>query len=173
MYMLVLSLSMLFAGAMAAYLLIRSTHQPWPPPGFPSLPRTLWLSTLAIVLSSLTIHRAVKAVDRDDPPALNRALVFTLGLGVTFLALQMLAWWQIVRQLDPAAGVSQYLKLFYVLSGLHAVHVLGGLGPLAVVTGRALAGRYGCGRSGGVHYSAIYWHFLGAVWCMVFLVVSL
>ena len=60
MYLLVAALGMLFAGSVVGYLTIRSAHQPWPPPGFPVLPRSLWLSTLCILLCSVTIQRAVQ-----------------------------------------------------------------------------------------------------------------
>ncbi len=174
MYLLIAALGMLFAASVVGYLAIRAIHQPWPPPGFPELPRTLWLSTLAILLCSLTVHTALKGIRAGQQRRLRRDLVLTLALGVTFLALQCLAWYQIVRQIDaPTKNIGPYLRLFYVLTGLHAVHVLGGLGTLAVVTRRAFAGRYTAEEHRGVHYSAIYWHFLDVVWCVLFVVVYL
>ena len=59
MYLLVAALGMLFAASVVGYLVIRSAHQPWPPPGFPVLPQSLWLSTLCILLCSVTIRRAL------------------------------------------------------------------------------------------------------------------
>ena len=198
MYLLVAALGMLFAASVVGYLVIRSAHQPWPPPGFPVLPQSLWLSTLCILLCSVTMRRALGAVRRGEKGdrsllperpegccaqkapvpffarALCRNLAFTLALGVAFLALQTFAWWQVVRQIQqPSENLGPYLKLFYVLTGLHAAHVLGGLGTLAVVTRRAWAGRYSPSYYPGVRYSAIYWHFLDAVWCVLFVVVYL
>jgi cytochrome c oxidase subunit III len=174
MYMLVIALGMLFAASIVGYLVIRSLHQPWPPPGFPVLPRTLWLSTLVILLASATIHKALSAVRRGELPATSRNLVLTLLLGLAFLGLQAWAWYQIVVQIQiPAEQSGPYLKLFYVLTGLHAVHVVGGLIALLVVARRALAGRYSVAYHPGVRYSAIYWHFLDAVWCVLFIVVYL
>ncbi len=172
MYMLVLSLGVLFAAGMVAYLSIRSGHGPWPPPGMPALPRSLWLSTLAILAVSVAIQRALGAARRGDQPALKRDLALTLALGLAFLTLQSYAWVRVFDQISQSpAGMGQYLKLFYVLTGLHALHVLGGLAPLAAVTGRALAGRYGPQRHAGVRYQAIYWHFLDAVWCVMFAII--
>jgi cytochrome c oxidase subunit III len=174
MYLLVAALGMLFAASVVGYLAIRAAHQPWPPPGFPVLPQSLWLSTLCILLASATIQRALSAVRRGDLPKLRRNLAFTVALGVAFLALQAFAWWQVVRQIQqPSENMGPYLKLFYVLTGLHAAHVLGGLATLAVVTRRAWAGRYSPSYYGGIRYSAIYWHFLDAVWCVLFVVVYL
>ena len=63
--------------------------------------------------------------------------------------------------------------MFYALTGLHAVHVLGGLVPLMIVTVAAYQGMYGRRKNAAVRYTAIYWHFLTAVWCAVFTVVYL
>ncbi len=172
MYMLLVALSMFFAAGVVGYLIIRSMHRPWPPPGFPALPRSLWLSTLTIVLSSVTIQGALRAVRRGDLRATRRGLALTLALGSAFLALQVFAWFQIAVQIDrPSGDIGPYLKMFYVLTGLHGLHVLGGLLPLVAVAGRALAGRYGPSYHPGVRYAAIYWHFLDAVWCVLFTVV--
>ena len=174
MYLFVVSLGMLFSGSVVAYLVVRGQNRPWPPPGFPALPRSLWLSTVVILLCSIAIQGAVAAVRRGDSAALRRGLVVTFLLGLVFLALQTYAWVQVVDQLKVAAQVpGQYAKLFYVLTGLHAVHVLGGLISLGVVIRRAFVGVYGPESHVGVSCSAIYWHFLDAVWCVLFVVVYL
>jgi cytochrome c oxidase subunit 3 len=174
MYLLVTALGMLFAASVVGYWTIRSQHQPWPPPGFPVLPRTLWLSTALILLASVAIQRALSAARRGQQGAMRRALVLSLALGVAFLASQSTAWWQVVGQITQASeNAGPYLKLFYVLTGLHAAHVLVGLVTLAVVTGRAFRGRYTSSRHSGIRYSAVYWHFLDAVWCVLFVVVYL
>ena len=174
MYLLVTTLAMLFAASVVGYLIIRSHHQPWPPPGFPVLPRTLWVSTLLIVLASVAIQRALSAARRGRQGAMRRGLVLSLALGVAFLASQATAWWQVVNQITAASeNIGPYLKLFYVLTGLHAAHVLVGLITLAVVAARAFAGRYTPEQHSGIRYSAVYWHFLDAVWCVLFVVVYL
>lgn len=171
-YLLIASLGMLFAAGIVGYLVIRAAHQPWPPPGFPVLPRTLWLSTLAILLCSATIHRALKRACVGELSAMRRYLAATFFFGVVFLGLQALAWHQVVVQISaPSENAGPYLKLFYVLTGLHAVHVLVGLGTLAWVIRRAFAGAYDASHHPGVRYSALYWHFLDAVWCVLFVVV--
>jgi cytochrome c oxidase subunit 3 len=60
--------------------------------------------------------------------------------------------------------------MFFAITGLHAVHVLGGLVPLVMVTIAAYQGTYGRKKNAAVRYTAIYWHF---VWCAVFTVVYL
>ena len=175
MMVFIVALSMFFAASIAIYLLMRQMHQPWPPRGFPALPATLWLSTLDIVFSSITIQGAVLAARRDDKIGLRRNLVATLLLGLGFLSLQVYAWYVIWKQVvGVAADISStYLKMFYAITGLHAVHVLGGLVPLVMVTVAAYQGMYGRKKNAAVRYTAIYWHFLDAVWCAVFTVVYL
>ncbi len=174
MIVFIVALSMFFGASIAIYLLMRQMHPPWPPAGFPALPESLWLSTLDIVFASITMQGAVLAARRGDKVGLQRNLIATLCLGLGFLGLQSYAWYKIWTQVASAAGGSSaYLKMFYALTGLHAIHVVGGLVPLALVTVAAYRGIYGRKKNAAVRYTAIYWHFLDAVWCVVFVVVYL
>jgi cytochrome c oxidase subunit 3 len=174
MYLLLAALGMLFAASLVGYWVIRSQHQPWPPPGFPRLPGSLWISTLVILLASVTIQRAVSAARLGAVAMLRSQLLMTLLLGLVFIGLQTWAWFQVWQQLRAAAtAAGPYQKLFYVLTGLHAVHVLGGLAPLAVTVRRAFAGAYVPSNHPGVRYCAMYWHFLDGVWCVLFAAVCL
>ena len=102
MYLLVAALGMLFGASVVGYLAIRAAHQPWPPPGFPVLPRSLWLSTLSIVLCSVTVQRACGRSGAAICPPCAATWPLTLALGVAFLALQTFAWYQVVRQIHAA-----------------------------------------------------------------------
>jgi heme/copper-type cytochrome/quinol oxidase subunit 3 len=168
------ALSMFFIASIVVYLLMRRMHQPWPPAGFPALPSSLWLSTLDILFTSITIQGAVLAARRGDATGLRRNLVATLVLACGFLGLQSYAWYTIWLQVAAVAGLSSaYLKMFYMLTGLHAAHVLGGLVPLVMITVAAYRGMYGRKKNAAVRYTAVYWHFLDAVWCAIFVVVYL
>ena len=171
MRVLIVALSMFFAASIAVYFLMRQIHRPWPPRGFPALPATLWLSTVDIVLGSITIQGAVRAARRGDHAALQGNLAASLALGLGFLGLQSYAWHAMWRQVAAADRSSTYLEMFYALTGLHALHVLGGLAPLVLVTIAAFQGMYGPKKNAAVRYTAIYWHFLAAVWCVLFAVV--
>ena len=174
MVVFIAALTMFFAASIAVYLLMRHMHQPWPPRGFPALPASLWISTLVILVCSITIQGAVLAARRDDQIGLRRNLAATLLLGLGFLGLQSYAWYKIWTQVAVAADLSStYLQMFYALTGLHAVHVLGGLVPLVMITIAAYRGMYGRKKNAAIRYTAIYWHFLDVVWCVVFTVVYL
>jgi cytochrome c oxidase subunit III len=174
MVVFIAALSMFFLAGIAIYLLMRRMHQPWPPAGFPALPASLWLSTLDIVFTSITIQGAAVAARRGDTAGLQRNLVATLVLGLGFLGLQSYAWHAIWRQVAAIAGLSSaYLKMFYMLTGLHAAHVLGGLVPLAIITAAAYRGRYNRRKNAAIRHTAVYWHFLDVAWCVIFVVVYL
>lgn len=163
------SLTVLFVASILGYLLTRSRAATWPPPGVPALPSGLWLSTGVIVACSVTIHLALRAVRMGERSACSRWLSATLGLGLLFLTVQSVNWFALVAaHFTPKTNL--YAFLFYMLTVLHALHVVGGLVPLGIVTGKSLAGRYGSGWHPGVTYMAMYWHFLDAVWIVLFLV---
>jgi cytochrome c oxidase subunit 3 len=90
-------------------------------------------------------------------------------LALAFLSVQLWNWWGLIR-LHVTAASNLYAFTFFMLTGLHAAHVVGGVVLLAVVLGRALGGRYGSGRHAGVTYAAMYWHFLDAIWLLLFAV---
>ncbi len=174
MMVFIVALSMFFAASIVIYLLMRHMHQPWPPRGFPALPATLWLSTLDIVFGSITIQGAVLAARRDDKVGLQRNLVATLCWAWGSSACNPTPGTRSGRKWPRSPNCpAAYLKMFYAMTGLHAVHVLGGLVPLAMVTVAAFQGMYGRKKNAAVRYTAIYWHFLAAVWCAIFAVVYL
>lgn len=163
------SLGMLFVASLIGYLYIRARATVWPPPGSPALPPSLWLSTAVILGCSYGMHRAWTAIQRDDRAGLRRFTVLTLVLGLAFLVCQSLNWWQLVQgRLTPK--VNLYGFTFYMLTGLHAAHVVGGLIPLAIVTRNAFRDWYRPHSAQGVQYCAMYWHFLDAVWVVLFVV---
>ena len=72
-----------------------------------------------------------------------------------------------------ATEVRYLLTSFYVLTGIHAAHIVGGLIPLIIVATRATTGRYTPAYYPGVRYTAMYWHFLDVVWLTLFVTLQL
>jgi cytochrome c oxidase subunit 3 len=167
MKVLVLALSMLFGASLIGYMVVRLRAPSWPPPGMPRLPDALWLSTVIIVISSFTMQSAVRAARNDRQGMLRTAMFLTTLLGVLFLLSQTVNWFSLAAA-SLTAGTNLYGFTFYVLTGLHAAHVIGGVIPLAVVSVRAWQGRYSAAFHPGVEYCAIYWHFLAVVWLVMF-----
>lgn len=165
-----LSLSVLFAASLLAYAIIRkSATDRGLPLGQLHMPGTLWLSTGVILVSSLTVFLALRAVRAGRQTDFRRAMVTTAFLGLGFLAVQAPSLYWILQSHEISRTRNVFLYgLILMLIALHAAHVIGGLIPLGVVTGRALQGKYHAGRYDGVRYVATYWHFLDVVWLIMF-----
>lgn len=161
------SLAVLFLASIVATLVIRFRTDVWPPPGMPRPPAGLWISTAILAVSSLTMELSVWAAERDRKDALRVLTLATTLLAVAFLVTQVVNWFHWVEQ-SATIRSSLYAYLFYVLTGLHAAHVLGGLVPLVVVTVNSAYGRYSSVFHEGVKIVAVYWHFLGVVWAVLF-----
>lgn len=172
MRLFIASLAMVFAATLVGYLVVRGRAESWPPPGVPLLPGTLWISTVILAASSVTTAWARRGLWRGDQRALRTGLALTVVLGVAFLVSQTLNWFALVAA-RLTMRTNLYGFTFYLLTGLHALHVLGGLGPLAVVTRNAWAGKYTVEAHAGVAYVSAYWHFLDAVWLVMFAVLLL
>jgi cytochrome c oxidase subunit III len=142
------------------------------------VPPFVWVSTVLIVLSSLTVSRAQKSLRRADEGAYLRWLGLTLLLGVGFVASQLLAWRQLV-----AEGVymrsNPHSSFFYVLTGLHGLHLLGGIAGLSYLLFFAKAARgraeaaFDARRRTLTDVVAIYWHFMDGLWVFLFLLLFL
>jgi cytochrome c oxidase subunit 3 len=171
MILLLVALSMIFGATILGYFYLRSGSPTWPPPTSPPLPRGLWLSTGIILLVSVAVHWARRSVRRDRQGSLRIALVATGVLAVVFLVNQIRNW-EAVRAvlIPPESKALTYTSIFYILTGTHALHVLGGLIVLGVVTWKAFRGEYSSVYHPGVRYSAMYWHFLDVVWLVLFFV---
>jgi cytochrome c oxidase subunit 3 len=170
MFLFLTSLGILFLASIVATVIIRFRTGVWPPPGMPPPPTRLWVSTAILAVSGVTMQWAVVSARRDRHDSLKAAMILTTLLAVAFLVSQILNWWHWVGE-SATIRSSLYAYLFYVLTGLHALHVLGGLVPLIVVTVNAFYGRYSSFFHTGVKLCAIYWHFLGIVWVLLFTVI--
>ena len=82
------------------------------------------------------------SVRKDRNRQLTTGLLLTLCLGLLFLLCQTFNWIEIWRAVAAAQHRSQFMTTFYILTGLHAAHVLGGLIPLAIVSMKAMRHRY-------------------------------
>jgi cytochrome c oxidase subunit 3 len=160
---------MLFGATLIAFLVLRieiGRAGAWP--DMPPLPRVLWLSTLVIVISSGTMQLALKSIRRGARVGLKIGMLLTFILGAAFLMLQSLAWLAWIAPVTERWHESDEwrfaLTCFYIFTGLHAAHVLGGLIPMSLVALRAIRHRYSPENHLGVQLCAMYWHFLAAVW---------
>lgn len=164
------SLTMLFVASIMGFVVIRLRAEEWPPAGSPSLPQSLWLSTIIIILCSVFIHWAMRAAKQGNLQSLKNNLLLTLAAGIGFLIVQSVNWFSLTLA-DFAMTKNLYAFNFYFLTGLHAAHVIGGIIVLAFVTRSAFVGKYSAEQHNGVEYAAMYWHFLDAVWIVLFIAI--
>ena len=167
-----MALAMFFAASVIGFLLIRARQPEWPPAGSPPLPRGLWLATLVLVAGSAAAQAALGAIRRGSQRGLRTGLVATLALTVLFLGVQAANWSALAREgLTPGRNLFGFA--FYILTGMHAAHVVGGLVVLVLVAAKALRGGYSAGYHPGVRSVTVYTHFLTVVWIVMFGVVFL
>ncbi len=165
LYFFLASLAVLFLSAILAMLLVRSSDLRPEPPLPVNVPASLWLSAVFLVVISLGLDRAVAALRRERQTQFRLAIVGVWLAVLGFLWLQFAGLTVLLERHNqsPARDPRSY-GLVYALVMLHAVHVVGGLPPLAIVTWRGFRGRYDHEWNTGPRACAIYWHFLGLVW---------
>jgi cytochrome c oxidase subunit 3 len=168
------SWAMLFAALFFAYGFVRSRSLIWPPADLPSLPKLLPLvNTIILSLSSGILQLGARAIGRGAARQLALSILGALLLGSLFLGLQIWLWVNLYGQgLRPDTG-GPYGSVFYGLTWLHGIHVAVGLIGLAWVYRRAQIGAFSAARHLPVRLWAMYWHFVGAVWALMFVSIFL
>ena len=162
------AIAMLFAGLSSAYIVMR---------GAPSwqnvaLPNVLWVNTVFLLGGSFTIEAARRTLGNGHLRPARSWMVATAVLGLLFVVGQLVAWQQLV-----AVGVylptTLHSSFLYVLTGAHAVHVVGGLVALGFVMLQTLRNRYSASSHEPVTLCATYWHFMDGLWIYLFLLLVL
>jgi cytochrome c oxidase subunit 3 len=151
---------MFFSGLFAAYFTLRSQTAVWPPPDVNLDTTTATLATILLVLSSGTLQLGVRAVERDDRKRFLAWLTLTFGLGAVFVGAQALDW----SRLHFGISSHAYGSAFYVMTGFHGLHVIGGLVAMMIMGGRAASARFGADDFPSVEMLSYYWHFVDVVW---------
>jgi cytochrome c oxidase subunit 3 len=162
------SWAMMFAGFFFAYGAVRFHTTSWPPRGVPALPKLLpAANTVILMASGLALQLGYMRIRAGKAHELSAGLFVSLLLGTLFLALQFYYWVQVYHAgLRPDMG--PYPSVFYALTTFHAAHVLVGLGALAVLLWKSLEGVYSAPRHLPVKLWTMYWHFVDAVWLLMF-----
>jgi cytochrome c oxidase subunit 3 len=164
---------MTFGGLCAAYI-VTATNKAieWRP--F-DLPVQVWISTIIIIISSLVYHRGKIALDRFDQPTAKKWLTATAALGATFISSQLLAWLELSQRGLYFSG-NPYAGFFYILTAVHALHVLGGVVALGSVVIGTWNGIYSDERWERLQslgqVVGWYWHFMGGVWLVLFVLLG-
>ena len=129
------------------------------------------LYTICLLSSSLTIHFAAKSLERNHARLFLAFLLLTITLGGVFLYGTAQEWHRLIYERGLTISTNLFGTTYYSLVGLHAFHVTAGLIMLLVVAIFGFIGRLGKSQSGRVAVLSMYWHFVDAVWIVVFTVV--
>lgn len=153
------SIIMMFAGLTSAYI-VKSGQAGWQEVNTPSI---FWFSTATLILSSITIQSALRAMKNKNMAQFRRLLAATLVLGLVFVVLQWFGFsylWKHGVHFE-GAGAGQFL---YIIFGLHALHVIGGIVALLITTIKQAFSKVRSYNVTSIEVLATYWHFVDVLW---------
>ena len=160
---------MFFAGLFAAWYALRSANQgDWPPAGVDLDAVRTGVATAVLVGSSFTMHRAVRAAEKGDTRWAVRLVVLTAALGSVFLLNQVLEY----AALDFRLSSHAYGSIFFLMTGFHGLHVLGGIGLMLALVALG-TGATRAPLTEHLTMAEYYWHFVDVVWVAMFTTIYL
>ena len=153
------SILMFFMALACAFLVLKGTSANWVPVHPPAV---LWLNTVILLASSLTLELARRRLSQSDRSGFRKFWLVSTVLGILFLVGQVAAWQRLVSQgvymaSNPASS------FFYVFTGAHGVHLMGGIAALLYVTFRK-SGKSRVSLSVAAEVASYYWHFMDGLW---------
>ncbi len=162
--------TMLFAGLISAFTIVRtSALGAWPPPGQPRLPlEETAINTAALLLSGVLLYLAHRAF-RREPGSARRPLLISIGLGAFFVIFQGFEWAALLRE-GLTLTSSNHGSFFYLIVGMHALHAVAALIVLVYVWDRLRRSR----PISSLFYGAqVFWYFVVGLWPILYLRVYL
>lgn len=168
LWLLLVGITMLFAGFTSAYI-VRRAEGNWLE--F-ALPGSFLFSTLVVVLSSATMIWAYRSAKNDELNQVKLGLLFTLILGGLFTFLQYKGWTEMVNQelfFSNIDGNKISASFVYVISGIHLLHILGGLIYIVYVLNQSFKLQVHKKSLLSIDLCNTYWHFVGILWVYLYL----
>ncbi len=165
MVLLIATEATVFAALISSYFYLRTNSPAWPA-GNIDRPELLLagINTLILVSSSWPMQMSVRSIRQNNNRGLLLGLAIGGVLGVLFLSLQAVEY----SRASFAMQTNVYGSLFFTITGLHGLHVLVGLGMVVFVLVRAFLKHFDSHRYQAVENAVLYWHFVDAVWIVVF-----
>lgn len=155
---------MLFAALTSAYI-VRQAEGNWL--DF-ELPNLFLISTLIIIVSSITMHWAYVSAKKDNLETTRTAMIITSLLGLAFITVQYMGWGALVDQ-DVYFVGNPSGSFLYVLTGLHAVHIIAGIIFLLIILIASFKYEVHSKNMNLMEMGATFWHFLGGLWLYLFM----
>jgi cytochrome c oxidase subunit 3 len=158
----IVSIFMLFMALASAYLVQRTTSDRW---ASVHLPAILWLNTMVLLVSSVTMERARKRLSLADLSGFRALWMVTTVLGLAFLAGQLAAWRLLVAQ-GIYVATNQASSFFYIFTAVHGLHLLGGITALIYVYRRNFE-TASVPLTTAAEVTSYYWHFMDGLWLLL------
>jgi cytochrome c oxidase subunit 3 len=172
---------MFFGGMFLGYAVYRAAY----PQAFASASNHLdvWLGTIntaVLICSSFTMALAVRSAQLGDRKLLVTFLMLTIALGTLFLGIKFTEYYfKFEEHLVPGSAfifadtplarpAEIFFSFYFAMTGMHAVHMIIGIGLLAVLSVMASRGRFSAGYNTPVEVVGLYWHFVDLVWIFLF-----
>jgi cytochrome c oxidase subunit III len=166
--------AMSFGGLLAGYGALRYSSWNWPDPKTVLGIKTTAVMTFLLICSSVTMVKALSATKRGDRKGAKLFLFLTILGGATFLGMQAVEWTHLIHEgmtiHGNPWGSSLFGTTFYILTGFHGCHVLGGVLYLSAMLLQTARGR---ASYNGIEILGLYWHFVDLIWILVFTFVYL
>jgi cytochrome c oxidase subunit 3/cytochrome o ubiquinol oxidase subunit 3 len=166
---LIIAESAIFTIFVVAYLFYAGKSLTGPTPNQVLQPPIFY--SICLLSSSITIHLAAKYLESGATKLFLGLWFLTFFLGGLFLFGTGQEWHRLIYEHGLTISTNLFGTTYYSLVGLHAFHVTVGLAMLAIVLIFGLAGRVGREQTGRINVLSMYWHFVDAVWVVVFTVV--
>ncbi len=165
---------MFFAGLFAMYFTARArAGDPWPPPPTElDLPYAL-LFTIVLVASSITCQLGVFAAEQGNVYGLRRWFTITFVMGLVFVLGQANEYRVLVTEHATTIASSTFGSVFFLTTGFHGLHVIGGLVAFVFVLMRSTMGRFTPAQATSAIVVSYYWHFVDVVWIGLFATIYL
>jgi cytochrome c oxidase subunit III len=160
------SIVMMFAGLTSAYI-VKKSQSNWLQFG---LPLWFWYSTFIIVASSATMHISLKSFKARQMQRYRTAITITAILGLVFMLLQFAGFYNLEARNIPLFGPKSNSATSFlgVITGLHMLHVLGGVIAILVIMIRAYTAKTKSYSAIPVEVVSTYWHFVDILWIYLF-----
>lgn len=165
LWLFIVTVIMLFAAWTSAYIVKRGDIG-WSEIVIPNL---FYVNTVIIVLSSISMIWAVSEAKKDNFERLKLAISVTTILGIAFLVGQFLAYGEMIAMKEFFTGGNVSHSFIYVLSGAHALHVIGGVVFLLIVLMASFRSKVHSKNMVRIEMCATYWHFLDILWLYLFI----
>jgi cytochrome c oxidase subunit 3 len=166
MWLFIIADTATFAGCLVAYGFIRNANPDWPRP-FHSITNVAMM-TFILLTSSLTMVFAMRSAEKNDKAGAFRWTMITAVLGILFAVLHLREWMGMIAEgatlFHNPWGTPLFSSTFFSITGLHLLHVTGGVIALLAVGIRYQGGRYGADD---LEVTGLYWHFVDLVWMFV------